>query len=102
MEYANARMDLVILIVRNQVEIFDEACGSLAVFPTNRRISDMTNPCECDEGFSGPNCNVCGNDNACQRLPGMILGSQNVCNQSPVVWKDKHMSVCRVSSMASL
>jgi hypothetical protein len=51
---------------------------------------------QCDENWSGQNCNVCNNDNVCSPLG--VLGTQQICNKGPVVWADNHHGYCTVNN----
>ena len=61
--------------------------------PTVRPKRNTTD-CACSDGFTGPNCNICTRNSVCSSVPGIPIGSDMVCNSSPVVWKSKHQSVC--------
>jgi hypothetical protein len=54
------------------------ACGSLAR-GKDRPMRDGPE-CECDEGWTGINCNVCTENKACNAL--METGADGVCYQS--------------------
>lgn len=34
-------------------------CGGLSIYNTSRPVSNGTLPCDCVDGWTGPNCNVC-------------------------------------------
>lgn len=51
---------------------------------------------QCDENWSGQNCNVCNNDDVCSPLG--VLGTQQICNKGPVVWADNHHGYCTINN----
>ncbi|KAI8912448.1 hypothetical protein EDD86DRAFT_223811 [Gorgonomyces haynaldii] len=73
-------------------------CGSLNMLSNLRPPKQPSIDCECASGFGGPNCNICLQDNVCSGSQGAILGSQMVCNKSPLVWKQRHHTVCDVNN----
>lgn len=68
------------------------------MYAPSRPVLENTTACICDEGWEGPNCNICQSSRSCSALPSSSLGSQNVCNQSPVVWGNRHFSSCNVNN----
>lgn len=51
--------------------------------------------CDCDDGWTGVNCNVCTEDKACNAL--METGDGGVCYQNGEVIKHNHQ-VCEVTN----
>ncbi|KAJ8091117.1 hypothetical protein PM082_024598 [Marasmius tenuissimus] len=95
------------------------ACGGTLFQGPQRRYTSTSsgNPnitasgCQCEGGWTGTACNVCGNDNACQSAfvsvrgqgdtgsgtPGISLNTTMVCNKSPRVYSSSQMS-CAVNN----
>ena len=69
------------------------ACGSLAR-GKDRPIRNGDS-CECDEGWTGINCNVCTQDNACNPL--METKEGGVCYQNGEVVNENHQ-MCGVTN----
>ena len=53
------------------------------------------NSCDCDDGWTGINCNVCTQDNACNAL--METGDGGVCYQNGEVVNQNHQ-MCDVTN----
>lgn len=68
-------------------------CGSLA--RGNNRPPRTDAKCECDEGWTGINCNVCTDDRACDAL--METGDGGVCYQNGEVVKNNYQ-MCDVTN----
>lgn len=51
--------------------------------------------CDCDDGWTGINCNVCTRDEACSALTS--TGSGGVCYNNGEVVKRNHQ-ICRVTN----
>ncbi|KAI1432745.1 hypothetical protein GGR50DRAFT_560707 [Xylaria sp. CBS 124048] len=68
-------------------------CGSLAR-GRNRPIRSG-DTCECDEGWTGINCNICTEDKACDAL--MDTGADGVCYQNGEVVKNNYQ-MCGVTN----
>ncbi|KAI8895868.1 hypothetical protein BC833DRAFT_567131 [Globomyces pollinis-pini] len=79
------------------LDCIQPVCGSLATTNSLRPILDR-NQCQCADGFDGLNCNICVKDDSCRYLPNAPLGASTLCNQSPRVWNEDHMSFCRISN----
>ncbi|GAA5836741.1 hypothetical protein JCM5353_006883, partial [Sporobolomyces roseus] len=66
-------------------------CGSLAA-GQDHRFPREGNDCECDEGWSGLNCNVCETDEACEALinrdDGRLVGSKDEADDKAVCYKE--------------
>ncbi|KAI1207007.1 uncharacterized protein F4807DRAFT_436661 [Annulohypoxylon truncatum] len=74
-------------------DCFEPTCGSLARGKDRPIRSGDT--CECDEGWTGINCNVCTQNNACDAL--METGSGGVCYQNGEVVQTNHQ-MCGVTN----
>lgn len=70
-------------------------CGSLARGP-NRPVRE-SDTCECDEGWTGINCNVCTSDRACDALTGQ--GDGGVCYTGGEIVKQNYQ-MCEVTNRA--
>ena len=70
-------------------------CGSLARGPNRPKREDKT--CQCDEGWTGINCNVCTNDRACDALTE--TGDGGVCYTGGEVVKQNYQ-MCNVTNKA--
>ncbi|KAK4152533.1 hypothetical protein C8A00DRAFT_16168 [Chaetomidium leptoderma] len=70
-------------------------CGSLARGPD--RSVRQGKSCECDEGWTGINCNVCTSDRVCDALTG--VGDGGVCYTGGEVVKQNHQ-MCDVTNRA--
>jgi hypothetical protein len=57
-------------------------CGSLSKYSETRVVSNLLEPCNCDDDWKGPNCHVCQADSVCI---SKTIGTSLVCNKSPVV-----------------
>ncbi|KAG8411977.1 (ABC) transporter [Metarhizium acridum] len=68
-------------------------CGSLAKGRDRQMRSGDT--CECDEGWTGINCNVCTNDRACNAM--VETGNDGVCYQNGEVVRNNHQ-ICKVTN----
>lgn len=76
-------------------------CGSIASLAASRTLKAL-DPCTCSDGATGPNCNVCTQDSTCALMSGVPIGTDSVCNKSPVVWASNHHSVCAITSIYRL
>ncbi|KAI0380351.1 hypothetical protein F5Y04DRAFT_103952 [Hypomontagnella monticulosa] len=74
-------------------DCFEPTCGSLAR-GKDRPIRNGDS-CECDEGWTGINCNVCTQDNACNPL--METKEGGVCYQNGEVVNENHQ-MCGVTN----
>lgn len=70
-------------------------CGSLARGPDRPKREGKT--CDCDDGWTGINCNVCTSDRACDVLTD--TGDGGVCYTSGEVVKQNHQ-MCDVTNRA--
>src|SRR5436190_5786708 len=70
-------------------------CGSLGE-GNNRPMRGQAPYCECDDGWTGINCNVCETDKACDAL--MPEGEGGVCYQNGDVVRQNHQ-VCDVTNI---
>lgn len=68
-------------------------CGSLA--DGKNRPMRPENSCQCDEGWTGINCNVCETNNACNAL--MPTGEGGVCYRDGEVVKENYQ-MCNVTN----
>ncbi|KAI5808588.1 hypothetical protein DFH27DRAFT_539705 [Peziza echinospora] len=68
-------------------------CGSLA--DGKDRPIRKGQSCECEDGWTGVNCNLCTNDNACNKL--MPTGSDGVCYKGGVTVKE-NFQMCEVTN----
>lgn len=81
---------------RHHAHAFDDTvCGSLARGP-NRPVRKGKS-CECDEGWTGINCNVCTSDRACDALTE--TGDGGVCYTGGEVVKQNYQ-MCDVTNRA--
>jgi hypothetical protein len=69
-------------------------CGSLGAGKNRPMRQDQY--CQCDEGWTGINCNVCETDQACNAL--MPEGEGGVCYQRGDVVKDNYQ-MCDVTNV---
>lgn len=67
-------------------DCLDPTCGSLA--RGRDRPMRSGHSCDCDDGWTGINCNVCTEDKACNPL--MATGDGGVCYQNGEVVKNNH------------
>ncbi|KAI6081498.1 hypothetical protein F4821DRAFT_249212 [Hypoxylon rubiginosum] len=74
-------------------DCLEPTCGSLARGRDRPLRSGDT--CDCDEGWTGINCNVCTQDNACNAL--METGEGGVCYQNGEVIDQNHQ-MCGVTN----
>ncbi|KAI1647050.1 uncharacterized protein F4817DRAFT_115222 [Daldinia loculata] len=74
-------------------DCLEPTCGSLARGKDRPIRSGDT--CECDEGWTGINCNVCTQNNACNAL--METGDGGVCYQNGEVVQENHQ-MCSVTN----
>ncbi|KAI1400221.1 hypothetical protein F4819DRAFT_487759 [Hypoxylon fuscum] len=74
-------------------DCLEPTCGSLARGKDRPIRSGDT--CECDQGWTGINCNVCTQDNACNAL--MESGEGGVCYQNGEVIEQNHQ-MCAVTN----
>ncbi|KAI0179033.1 hypothetical protein GGR52DRAFT_534567 [Hypoxylon sp. FL1284] len=74
-------------------DCLEPTCGSLARGKDRPLRSGDT--CDCDEGWTGINCNVCTQDNACDAL--METGDGGVCYQNGEVINQNHQ-MCAVTN----
>ncbi|KAI2604129.1 uncharacterized protein GGS25DRAFT_449216 [Hypoxylon fragiforme] len=74
-------------------DCLEPTCGSLA--RGNERPIRKGDTCECDEGWTGINCNVCTQNNACNAL--METGDGGVCYQNGEVVQENHQ-MCAVTN----
>ncbi|KAI5857370.1 hypothetical protein GGS23DRAFT_345946 [Durotheca rogersii] len=74
-------------------DCLEPTCGSLARGRDRPIRSGDT--CECDQGWTGINCNVCIQDNACDAL--METGDGGVCYQNGEVVNENHQ-MCAVTN----
>ncbi|KAK5665662.1 hypothetical protein QVD99_007310 [Batrachochytrium dendrobatidis] len=74
------------------------SCGSPLESASQRPLRAVNTVCTCDAGFTGHNCNICTNDNICQRMPGKPLGTTYICNNSTKVWSSQHYSMCNLKN----
>jgi hypothetical protein len=72
-------------------------CGSLARGPDRRPVRQGKS-CECDEGWTGINCNVCTSDRACDALM-TETGDGGVCYTGGEVVKQNYQ-MCDVTNKA--
>jgi hypothetical protein len=72
-------------------------CGSLARGPD--RSVRQGKSCECDEGWTGINCNVCTSDRACDALMTESGGEGGVCYTGGEVVKQNYQ-MCDVTNQA--
>ncbi|PHH81110.1 hypothetical protein CDD80_2095 [Ophiocordyceps camponoti-rufipedis] len=89
MENANALLDLEGMTVSNLRKV----CGSLARGKDRPMRSGAA--CDCDRGWTGINCNVCTQNQACDAL--MQTGSGGVCYQNGEVVSENHQ-MCSVTN----
>ncbi|KID89658.1 ABC transporter (Adp1) [Metarhizium guizhouense ARSEF 977] len=68
-------------------------CGSLAKGRDRQMRSGDT--CECDEGWTGINCNVCTDNRACNSM--VETGNGGVCYQNGEVVRNNHQ-ICKVTN----
>ncbi|OAA37461.1 ABC transporter (Adp1) [Metarhizium rileyi] len=68
-------------------------CGSLAKGRDRQMRSGDT--CECDEGWTGINCNVCSDNKACNAM--VETGKGGVCYQNGEVVRHNHQ-ICKVTN----
>lgn len=76
-------------------ECHDTVCGSLARGPD--RPTRQGKSCQCDEGWTGINCNVCTSDRACDALTE--TGDGGVCYTGGEVVKQNYQ-MCDVTNRA--
>ncbi|RNJ55815.1 hypothetical protein D7B24_008012 [Verticillium nonalfalfae] len=78
-------------------DCIDPLCGSLGAGDNQKRPPRSPNEktCSCDDGWTGINCNVCTEDNACNAL--MPTGDGGVCYQSGEV-VDHNYQMCDVTN----
>ncbi|OTB02698.1 hypothetical protein M426DRAFT_322454 [Hypoxylon sp. CI-4A] len=74
-------------------DCFEPTCGSLA--RGKDRPIRSGDSCECDEGWTGINCNVCTQNNACNAL--METGEGGICYQNGEVVQQNHQ-MCKVTN----
>ncbi|KAI1105739.1 hypothetical protein F4804DRAFT_303400 [Jackrogersella minutella] len=74
-------------------DCFEPTCGSLA--RGQERPIRSGDTCECDDGWTGINCNVCTQNNACDAL--METGNGGVCYQNGEVVQNNHQ-MCGVTN----
>ncbi|RYO91556.1 hypothetical protein DL763_004937 [Monosporascus cannonballus] len=74
-------------------DCLEPTCGSLA--RGRDRPVRKGDTCECDKGWTGINCNVCTQDNACNAL--IETGDGGVCYQNGEVVKQNHQ-MCEVTN----
>ncbi|KAL7620149.1 FAD-dependent urate hydroxylase [Parahypoxylon ruwenzoriense] len=74
-------------------DCLEPTCGSLA--RGKDRPVRSGDSCECDEGWTGINCNVCTQNNACDAL--MDTGDGGVCYQNGEVVQQNHQ-MCGVTN----
>ncbi|KAI2622383.1 hypothetical protein GGR54DRAFT_61305 [Hypoxylon sp. NC1633] len=74
-------------------DCLEPTCGSLA--RGNERPIRSGDTCQCDEGWTGINCNVCTQNNACDAL--METGDGGVCYQNGEVVQQNHQ-MCAVTN----
>ncbi|KAI1372330.1 hypothetical protein F4677DRAFT_265292 [Hypoxylon crocopeplum] len=74
-------------------DCLEPTCGSLA--RGKERPIRSGDTCDCDEGWTGINCNVCTQDNACDAL--METGNGGVCYQNGEVVQENHQ-MCAVTN----
>jgi hypothetical protein len=68
-------------------------CGSLAKGRDRQMRSGET--CDCDDGWTGINCNVCTEDKACNSM--VQTGTGGVCYQNGEVVVQNHQ-ICKVTN----
>ncbi|ROV93387.1 hypothetical protein VMCG_08424 [Cytospora schulzeri] len=76
------------------VDCIEPLCGSLARGNEHRQIREGRD-CDCDEGWSGLNCNMCTEDKACNAL--MESEEGGVCYQMGNVLKENYQ-MCDVTN----
>ncbi|KAF8439184.1 transporter, ABC superfamily [Terfezia claveryi] len=72
---------------------FGIVCGSLA--DGKQRFPREGDDCECKDGWTGLNCNLCHTDNACNAM--MPTGDGGVCYQGGVTVRENHQ-MCDVTN----
>ncbi|KAL2918422.1 hypothetical protein HK105_201822 [Polyrhizophydium stewartii] len=73
-------------------------CGSLLAPADKRPVRAAGATCTCDGGFTGPNCNVCTNNDVCTKMPGRLVGTTYICNNGTKVWRTNHHTACTVKN----
>lgn len=76
-------------------DLFYVVCGSLA-YGDNRPVREGAS-CDCDDGWSGINCNVCTEHKACDKL--VETGEGGVCYTGGEVVKE-NFQMCDVTNKA--